>query len=120
MARSQFLEELSAMGYAWKNQADNRGYIEFTVPLGRFAGQIIRLGFQIGDEYPVGCPTGPHIFPRLLPQNPTGGLHPFFGIHDSPFGPEWQYWSRPFHPWQSTRRTAEEYLRHIRHLFDFQ
>jgi len=125
MARSEFINDLLALGYAWKDHSGNPGhinlgYIEYTVPLGRFAGENILLGFNIGDEFPIACPTGPHMSPRLLPMHPAQADHPIGGVHDSPFGSDWQYWSRPFHPWLSTGRKAEDYLRHIRHLFDFQ
>ena len=44
--------------------------------------------------------------------------HPTGGIHESPFGLEWQYWSRPIRHWNETRRNAADYMAHIHRLFD--
>jgi SET domain len=40
------------------------------------------------------------------------------GIHESPFGEEWEYWSRPFPNWNGSKKTADEYMKHIDRLFD--
>jgi hypothetical protein len=53
-----------------------------------------------------------------LPMNPSGGAHPNCGVHESPFGSEWQYWSRPLSHWAQTKRKAQDVLRHVHHLFD--
>ena len=51
-------------------------------------------------------------------MNPAQVPHPVGGIHESPFGPEWQYWSRPIKHWNETPRNATAYMAHIRRLFD--
>ena len=50
-----------------------------------------------------------------------GGKHPNGGIHarNKPT-PDWQYWSRPFKNWNSSRKSAKEYLAFIRTLMDFE
>jgi hypothetical protein len=89
----------------------------YTILTGRFAEQQVKVGFQVPGDFPVTPPSGPHISPRLLPNQP-GGAHPTGGIHDSPFGSEWHYWSRPMPNWTTTKRTVKDVLAHIRHLFD--
>lgn len=121
MARKDFIEQLQALGYAVEDKGENQLAFPYTVPVGKFANQEIQIGFVVGDDFPFTPPSGPHISPRLLPINPAGAVpHPAGGVHESPFGPEWQYWSRPFPNWQTTDRTVRTYMAHIRHLFDTQ
>ena len=62
-----------------------------------------------------------HLSPPPLPFHPAQDVpHPVGGVHTSPFGPDWQYWSRPFHQWGQTDRTAKSYMAFIRHLFETQ
>lgn len=120
MARSDFIAQIKAMGYEVEDKGENRLAFPYTIPIGRFAGQQIKLGFVVGDDFPMTPPSGPHISPRLLPLNPAQVPHPVGGIHASNFGEDWEYWSRPFPNWAGTNRTASAYMRHIRHLFDTQ
>lgn len=88
------------------------------MPVGKFQGNQIWLGFVVNDDFPLVAPSGPHLSPRLLPLHPANDLpHPQGGVHESPFGPEWEYWSRPFTGWGKTDRTVAAYLGHIRDLF---
>ena len=122
MARTDFIAQLRMMGFAVEEKEGNRITFPYRIPVGRFANQEIILGFEVGDDFPANPPSGPHISPRLLPIN-TGSKpgHPSGAVHESPnFGPEWEYWSRPFHGWQKTDRTVKAYMRHILHLFDTQ
>ena len=45
----------------------------YTIEVGRFAEQQIRLGFQVAEDFPMNPPSGPHVSPRLLPINTSGG-----------------------------------------------
>jgi hypothetical protein len=118
MARGDFITELQKLGYTAEDLGDNKLALPYTIPVGRLISQKIRLGFVVTDDFPVNPPSGPHVSPRLLPINPNGGVHPNCGIHESPFGADWEYWSRPFNNWGSTDHTVRAYMAHIRHLFE--
>ena len=119
MNREDFIADLRAMGFEVSErdteQAKNFVVFRWTVPVGRLAGTRIMLGFQVQGLNP---PGGPHVSPHLLPIKPTAGQHPFDGVHPSPLGSEWQYWSRPFGNWRETDRSGRAYMAHIHHLFD--
>jgi hypothetical protein len=76
------------------------------------------VGFAVPADFNLTPPGGPHVSPRLLPMNSASGLHPHCGVHDSPFGPDWQYWSRPLSHWAQTQRHVRDIMAHVRHLFD--
>jgi hypothetical protein len=117
MSGQNFIDELKALGHDVQVR-DNLVSFPYVIPLGRFQGQSITLGFDVPADYPLTCPGGPHMTPRLLPMN-SAGEHPSGKILDSgPFGAGWQYWSRPFEIWGKTQKNAKEYMAHIRHLFD--
>jgi hypothetical protein len=117
MARKDFVKQLKGLGYVVEDGKEGRVIIPYTVPLGKFQGQEIKLGFIVPADFPLTPPSGPHVWPRLLPIHGIG-KHPRGGIHESPsFGPEWEYWSRPFPGWGDTDRTVRAYLAHIRNLF---
>jgi hypothetical protein len=118
MPKGDFVQQLRDLGYTVDELGGNRIAFRWPVPTGKFAGQTIRLGFDVPTDFPLTPPSGPHISPRLLPIQ-SGGTHPSGGIHESPaFGAEWQYWSRPMRHWPQTKRTAKDVLAHMRHLFD--
>lgn len=117
MSRADFISQLAALGYTVEDRGNGQLAFRYTIPVGPRLGQEIMMGFAVGDDFPAAPPTGPHISPRLYP-NLGGGAHPTGGIHDSPFGPDWHYWSRPFQNWAATPRTVKAYMAHIRHLFD--
>jgi hypothetical protein len=119
MASSDFVDQLKALGYEVQDHGDNKVSIPYTIPCGTFGDRTIRLGFLIPPDFNVTPPSGPHINPELLPRK-SGGSHPDGGIHDSPFGAGWQYWSRPLQHWASTKRRVKDVLAHVRHLFDTQ
>jgi hypothetical protein len=119
MARSDFTQQLVALGYEVQDHGDGKISIPYVVPTGKFAEKSIRLGFVPPDDFPLNPPSGPHVSPELLPRQ-SGGTHPSGGINESPFGAEWQYWSRPVHHWAETNRAVKDVLAHIRHLFDTQ
>lgn len=119
MPRQNFIDELRALGFDPIDHGDGRISFPFVIPTGKFAGTEIQLGFKVGEDFSVTPPGGPHMKPGLLPLA-SGGTHPSGGIHPSEFGPDWQYWSRPFPRWNETNRTVKAYMAHIRHLFDTQ
>jgi|SRR5215469_7523106 len=119
MARSDFVGQLRTLGYEVTVHADDRVSFPYVIPVGKFADQAITLGFVIPQDFNLHPPSGPHVRPKLLSTNPVAGTHPNCGIHDnSPFGSEWQYWSRPLNHWAQTQRTARDVMAHINHLFD--
>lgn len=120
MARQDFIHQLTALGYTVEDRGENRLAFQYTIPVGKFATKEILLGFVVGDDFPMNPPSGPHLSPQLLPLNTNTNIHPAGGVHTSPFGPEWEYWSRPFPDWHTTDRSVRTYLSHIRHLFDTQ
>jgi hypothetical protein len=116
MAQVDFINQLKALGYAIQEPSPGFFSVEYIIPIGKFAGRTVTVAFQIGDNFPLGCPPGPHFKPHLLPITGGGGCHPFGAIHASPLGTEWQYWSRPFKEWNKTDRTVKSYLAHIKNL----
>jgi hypothetical protein len=123
MSAKDFFSELRALGYSVDEYPGDRAVVTFEVPVGRFAGRVIRLGFEVPGDYPMTPPSGPHISPPLLPLHPQNDIpHPLGGVHERPefakiVGGEWQYWSRPFPEWGSSEKTARVYMAFIRHLF---
>jgi hypothetical protein len=121
MAASDFIDQLKALGFDPVDHGEGKVSIIYIVQTGRFADRTIKLGFAVPGDFPLSPPSGPHISPHLLPVNREGGPHPAHGVHDnSPFGADWQYWSRPMHHWANTKRTARDVMAHVRHLFDTQ
>ncbi len=118
MGREEFINELKLLGYEPEVRNGNQVAFRYTIPVGKFAGRAIWLGFDVSGDFPLNPPGGPHVSPHLMPSNTNAGAHPNCGIHASSFGNEWQYWSRPFPNWSATNRTARVYMAHIRHLFD--
>jgi hypothetical protein len=118
MAIEEFAKQLRAMGYEVTEYPEARVSFPYTIETGKFEGQEITLGFVVPPDFSLSPPTGPHIKPRLLPINPPQGPHPTHGVHESsPFGAEWQYWSRPMAHWSNTERTVADVMRHVRGLF---
>jgi hypothetical protein len=118
MSRAEFIDQLKSVVGEIETVEDDRVTFNYTIQTGSYAGKTVKIGFVIPPDFPLSPPTGPHISPRLLP-NQGGGLHPTGGIHDSPqFGADWHYWSRPIPNWSSTKRTVKDVLAHLKHLFD--
>ncbi len=119
MPRPDFIEQLNGLGYSPEHLGTDGVVITYEVPVGRFAGQQVRLGFTVADDFPLNPPGCLHVSPRLLPLK-SGGNHPDGGVQDSPFGADWQYWSRPIQHWPTTKRTARDVMAHVNRLFDTQ
>lgn len=118
MSRIDFIDQLKTLGFKPEEKANNFIVIKYKIPVGKFLNKDVFLAFQVGDDFPVIPPPGPHFKPHLLPVTGGGGVHPYGAIHQSPLGSDWQYWSRPFTDWQKTTRTVKDYLSHIKHLLD--
>lgn len=115
MAKEDFINQLKALGYEPKEPDAGKVYIDYTVPVGANRGVKVLLGFEVGPDFPMNCPPGPHIKVvegdwREHPQN----------IHASPFDSVvpsgWRYWSRPFTHWNGSERTVKVYLSHIKNV----
>ena len=120
MAQADFLRELKELGYDATEIAPGRVVFPYIVESGKYAGRHIRVGFDVPGDFNLTPPSGPHISPRLHP-NQSGGGHPTGGIHDSVnFGADWHYWSRPLSHWGQTKRTVRDVMAHVRHLLDTQ
>jgi len=117
MAKIDFINQLEALGYKTKEPKPGFVSCEYEIEVGKFIGQKVTIAFQVGDNFPMSPPPGPHFKPHLLPVTGGGGTHPFGAIHNSPLGTEWQYWSRPFtQHWNTSDRTVKTYLGHIKNL----
>lgn len=119
MGITRFAEELENMGFT-PTVRENSVVFDYEIPCGRFQGQTIRLGFEVPPDFNVNPPSGPHLSPLLIPINGNAGNHPErcaesnFKDH---FEGEWEYWSRPIHHWQKTKRNVKTYLHYMEHLF---
>ena len=87
---------------------------------GRFKDQVILIGIDVPADFNVTCPTGPHILPQLIPMNPNGAAND--RAAGSVFGPEWQYFSRPFvdgkDGWGRTSKDVKAYLWHVKRILE--
>lgn len=115
-AREDFEDQLKALGFQPLARQDGRVSFPYSIPVGRFAGTDVTLGVEVPVDFPRTPPSGPHFTPRLQPINPGAAAHPD-RAHESPFGPEWQYWSRPYPGWGRDGRSVASYMAFVRHLF---
>ena len=114
--REEFERQLRNLGIIPEpGHPEPRVVFEYTVGAGRFKGNVLRLGFEVPPTFPLEPPPGPHVSPKILPIDTSVNAHPN-KVADSPFGPEWEYWSRPRTGWKG-RETVSVYLTHIDHLF---
>jgi len=112
-----FADQLRDLGYT-VTEDGNKVSFPFKIETGKRAGEEITLGFVTNSDFMLNPPSGPHVRPRLLPIHPEQAPHPVGGIHESDFGKDWQYWSRPINHWGETRRNAADYMAHIHRLFE--
>lgn len=116
MGRDKFKEGLEALGHTVELKDPDIVVIPFVIGEGRFAGQQIKLGFQVPQDFEMTPPGGPHISPRLIPIN-TGAPDHARAAESAPFGAEWQYLSRPFDQW-ALKRTVKRYMEYVAHLLN--
>ena len=122
MSRQDFIDQLRELKHHVEVLDGERIVLNYTIPVGKFVGQTIKLGFVVQEDFPLNPPaSGPHISPRLLPIHPEQTPHPDGGVHESDrFGSEFEYWSRPHNDWAKTDRSAKAYMAFIRRLFETQ
>jgi hypothetical protein len=120
MPYQDFVNGLRELGYGVEERGANRVTFPFRIETGKFAGKEIEIGYEVPGDFNLQAPSGPHIKPQLLPITNGGGTHPTGGVHPSPFGPEWEYWSRPINHWANTKRTVKDVIAHLKKLFDTQ
>jgi hypothetical protein len=116
-----FVAGLIALGYepvVFPDKLD-RVTFDYLVESGRHAGRKVRLGLVVPGDFPATCPSGPHVSPQIHAIGQQGG-HPAGAVHASDFGGDWQYWSRPFPDWASSKRTVAAYMSHVWRLWDSQ
>ena len=118
MARKDFINQAEALGFKIQEPDGVRLYFEYVAPVGKNINKRILLGFEVNDDFPMSCPTGPHI--KAIDD---GWKEHTQNISDSPFnnckdiGSGWRYWSRPFTEWNRSERTVKTYLAHIKNIF---
>lgn len=88
----------------------------YRIPIGRFRGQQIDIGFLVPNDFPAVPPGGPHVRPPLIRGTPNGTTHQTRS-HESLFGREWEYWSRPYLGWGKTEKSVQTYMAFVRRLF---
>ncbi len=112
----EFRRQLIELGYDSEPREDGRVVLPYTVRAGRHAGKQLRLGFEVPCDFPRTPPSGPHFAPRLQTINPGAPNHPD-RAHESSFGSDWQYWSRPYPGWRGTE-TVATYLAYVDRLLE--
>jgi len=119
MGAAEFVAELKGLGYDLIELEDGRITFPYEIPVGPHAGETITLGMVAPPDFPLSCPSGPRLTPRLLQINPDGSAgHPYGAVQPAPdFGDDWEYLSRPYHGWPQSKRTAGAYMAHIANLF---
>jgi hypothetical protein len=118
--KQPFIDGLKQLGYGPDDRGDSRVGFSYAIGAGRFQGKVITVGIEVPADFNVTCPTGPHISPRLIPINT--GAPGNDRAAESPFGPEWQYLSRPFvdqaEGWNRTTRDVKAYLKHVKRILE--
>lgn len=117
-----FMAGLRVLGYEPEivDASSRQIAFDYRVETGKHAGETYKIGFEVPQDFPLTPPSGPHVKAKL---HPTGrsGAHPSANVSESAFGPtEWQYWSRPFSDWASSKKTVATYMAHIWRLWDSQ
>jgi len=115
-ATEEFARQLRALGLEPISLSETRLTFSYLVPVGTFATRELTLGFDVPPDFDRTPPSGPHISPRLLPLDPNAPGHPA-RVANSPFGDQFEYWSRPYQEWGKDGRTVSAYMAFIRHLF---
>lgn len=111
MGISDFANELKALGLEPQVLDSLKISFEYEVPIGKNIGKKITMGLNIDPNYPMTCPTGPHI--KALDAEWVE--HPL-NIHNRDEWPGFRYWSRPFPDWNRVERNVKTYLAHIKNI----
>jgi hypothetical protein len=116
MGRDTFKNGLDALGLPAELKDGDKIIIPYVIAEGRFAGQQIKVGIQVPPDFDMTPPGGIHVFPRLIPINPTPLDHTRAAV-SQPFGDEWEYLSRPYEQW-ARKRTVKRYMEYVAHLLN--
>lgn len=114
--RDEFARQLRQLGIEPELRDASRLVFPFPVDIGRFVGMAARVGLDVPGEFPRNPPGGPHVSPRFIAEHgatPGGAA----GLHASPFGADFEYWSRPYSGWGRDGHDVKAYLAHLRRLF---
>jgi len=112
MARADFISELKALGFIIQEPDTTKIQFEYEIPVGKNIGKKIMIGFDVPADFPMNCPPGPNFKSAGI----SGWVEPPQNIHNSGFGQEWRYWSRPFPEWNKHEKSAKVYMAHIRNI----
>ena len=120
MGAAHFRAGLELLGYEVTDLGGGKLSFPYEVEAGAMQGEVVTLAFNVPADFPFSPPSGPHVKPHVH-QIGGGGTHPKGGVHYStPHGGpsnDFQYWSRPFPNWATSRKTVGEYMAFIRHLW---
>lgn len=106
---AEFARQMRALGLGnVELRTDGWVLFDLLVPAGGHRGDVVRIGAQVPPDFPDTPPPGPHVSPPYT--------HPAGGVHGSPLGSEFLYWSRPAQQWQKDR-SVRGWVRHVRSLF---
>jgi hypothetical protein len=115
MAPAEFGAGLRTLGYAVQEIDGTRVVFPYVIETGSHSGKEITLGFYVPPDFPLTCPSGPHISPATFPA-PAPDPPAVHAPRDG-FGAEFRYWSRPCNEWAKGDRDVKTYMRHIRRVF---
>lgn len=119
MTIKDFADGLLEMGYENVVVEGNAIKLDYKIITGNYSGRVIRMAFEVGNDFPLNPPGGLHISPRLLEIHPQKDLpHPKGAVHPSRFGSDWEYLSRRFKDWGQAEKTVRAYMRFVHHLFE--
>lgn len=104
----ELIRQLRELGYTVEQSQGIVIIKDFRVRAGRDAGSQVDVGV-LANDFPFTPPAGIHIHPVLQP--PSKG-----GVHGSPLGEGWQYWSRRLPDWQKDR-SAHHIISYINKVF---
>jgi hypothetical protein len=90
------------------HNGDEWVYFDLVIPAGSHQGETVRIAAAVPPDFPDNPPAGPNISPPYT--------HPAGGVHASPLGGDYMYWSRPVQQWQADR-SVRAWVRHVRSLF---
>lgn len=114
--RDEFERQLRELGYEPELLQGNRLAIAYAIPSGNFAGRSVKLGFAVPPTFSREPPSGPHVSPRLKPNNGANS-HPE-RVADSEFGSDWMYLSRPYNGGWTSKRGVAGYLAYVFHVLE--